>query len=109
MYYSYILLSPKHHLFYYGSTNDLKNRVTLHNKGKVWSTRSYLPWQLVWYAGFLTEKEAREFEGYLKSGSGKAFSYKRLVSVALARDLVLGRGISSKRKEKPARSRDDLF
>ena len=37
-------------------------------------------WLLVWYSGFVKEKDAKDFELYLKSGSGKAFSYKRLVS-----------------------------
>jgi hypothetical protein len=39
----------------------------------------------------LTEKEARDFELYLKTGSGKAFAYKRFVSVALAKDFLNGR------------------
>lgn len=39
----------------------------------------------------MTEKEAKKFEQYLKSGSGKAFAYKRLVSEALAKDGYSGR------------------
>lgn len=45
----------------------------------------------MWYGSFGTEREARQFEKYLKSGSGKSFVYKRLVSVALAKDIVGGR------------------
>lgn len=62
MYYSYILLSSKSHIFYFGSTNDLKIRFKLHNEGKVKSTAPHVPWELVWYAGFSTEKEARDFK-----------------------------------------------
>lgn len=51
------------------------------------STKPHLPWELVWYAAFSTEKEARDFERYLKSGAGKAFAYKRLISVALKKDI----------------------
>ncbi len=91
MYYAYILLSSKSHIFYYGFTQDLKNRYKMHSEGKVPSTKPHIPWKLVWYGAFETEKQARDFELYLKSGAGKAFAYKRLVSVALAKDLVEGR------------------
>jgi len=91
MFYCYILLSSKSHIFYYGSTNDLQLRLKLHNEGKVPSTKPHLPWDLVWYGAFTTENEARDFERYLKSGSGKSFAYRRLVPVALVKDLVLGR------------------
>lgn len=90
MYYAYILLSSKSHLFYFGSTKDLKFRVKLHNGGEVRSTKSHIPWRLVWYGGFESEKEARDFELYLKTGSGKAFAYKRLVKGALVKDFREG-------------------
>jgi hypothetical protein len=51
----------------------------------------HLPWKLVWYGAFETEKQSKNFEEYLKSGSGKAFAYKRLISVALAKDITRGR------------------
>ena len=91
MYYVYILLSSKSHIFYFGSTNDLKKRIGLHNNGEVKSTKPHIPWKLVWYGAFKTEREARDFEHYLKTGSGKAFTYKRLVSVALKKDFAEGR------------------
>jgi putative endonuclease len=91
MHYCYILLSSKSHIFYYGSTNNLKRRFREHNSGQVTSTKPHLPWRLVWYGAFFTEKEARDFELYLKNGSGKAFAYKRLVSVALTKDFHAGR------------------
>ncbi len=50
----------------------------------------------MWYGGFSTEQEAREFEQYLKTGSGKSFAYKRLISVALAKDFAEGRKGSPK-------------
>ena len=91
MYYTYILLSSKSHRFYFGSTKDLRKRFALHNTGGVKSTRPGEPWKLIWYGGFETEKQARDFELYLKSGSGKAFAYKRLINVALAKDFAEGR------------------
>lgn len=99
MYYTYILLSSKSHIFYFGSTNDLKLRFKQHNNGEVKSTKPHLPWKLVWYAGFETEKQTRDFEQYLKSGSGKAFAYKRLISVALEKDFLSGRKGSPKSSE----------
>ncbi len=98
MYYCYILLSSKSHIFYFGSAKDLELRIRQHNTGEVKSTKSYIPWKLVWYGAFGTEIEARDFERYLKSGSGKAFAYKRLVSVALRKDFAKGRKGSPKRK-----------
>lgn len=98
MHYTYILLSSKSHIFYFGSTNNLKERLELHNSGKVSSTKPHIPWKIVWYCGFETEKQARDFELYLKTGSGKSFAYKRFVSVALAKDFVDGRQGSPKRK-----------
>lgn len=97
MYYAYILLSLKSHIFYFGSAKDLKQRLKLHNAGEIRSTKPHIPWRLVWYGAFTTEKEARDFEEYLKSGAGKAFAYKRLVSVALAKDFAEGRKGSPKR------------
>jgi len=91
MYYSYILISSKSHRFYFGSTSDLRKRFALHNAGEVKSTKFGKQWRLVWYGGFETERQARDFERYLKSGSGKAFAYKRLVNVALAKDFTGGR------------------
>lgn len=87
MYYAYILYSSKTRNFYYGSTKDVAKRFRLHNNGLVKSTMPYKPWKLVWYSGFETDKLARIFELYLKSGSGKAFAYKRLLdSEALKKD-----------------------
>ena len=105
MYYTYILLSSKSHIFYFGSTNNLKGRLKYHNEGRVKSTKSHIPWRLVWYAGFETEKEARDFELYLKTGSGKAFAYKRLISVVLAKDFSEGRKSSPKSRYPKAKRR----
>jgi len=91
MFYSYILLSLKSHIFYFGSAKDLKFRIKQHNNKEVKSTKPHVPWKLVWYGAFETEKQARDFELYLKSGSGKSFAYKRLISVDLKKDIADGR------------------
>ena len=86
MFYTYILRSSKSHIFYYGHSKDLRKRLREHNSGIMKSTKPHLPWKLVYYSAFETLKQAKDFELYLKSGSGKAFAYKRLVNEALARD-----------------------
>ena len=98
MHYTYILLSSKSHIFYFGSTSDLRLRLKLHNSGDIKSTKPHMPWKLIWYGVFSTEKEARDFEQYLKTGSGKSFAYKRLISVALKKDFAKGRKGSPKTK-----------
>ena len=79
MYYVYILQSSKSHILYYGYTADLKKRIKEHNNGNTKFTKGHLPWELVWYCGFNHKQKAKDFELYLKSGSGKAFVYKRVV------------------------------
>jgi len=64
---------------YTGSTNNLKIRIDQHNKGKVQSTRPYLPWRLVYYEAFLSEKDARIREQkFKKHGKGNIELKKRL-------------------------------
>jgi putative endonuclease len=63
---------------YVGVTSDLKKRLNDHNKGFSIHTAKYMPWTLQTYIAFQNPRKAREFEYYLKSGSGKAFANKRL-------------------------------
>lgn len=79
MYYVYILRSSKSKIFYYGYTLNLVRRVKEHNNGETKFTKGHMPWKLAWYCAFESKQRAKDFELYLKSGSGKAFAYKRLV------------------------------
>lgn len=89
MHYVYILYSSKSSNFYFGSSTDVKKRFESHNKALNKATAPYIPWKLVWYSGFSSRKLAEDFERYLKTGSGKAFAYKRLLnSEALKKDKV---------------------
>ena len=63
---------------YVGFTTDVKECLKSHNEGASVHTRKYKPWKLVSYFAFEDERRAREFEYYLKSGSGRAFANKRL-------------------------------
>jgi putative endonuclease len=61
-----------------GVADDVHARVQKHNSGGVTQTSKYLPWRLKSYTAFADDQRAFAFEKYLKSGSGRAFSKKRL-------------------------------
>ncbi len=65
--------------FYTGCTNSIENRLERHQKGDVHYTKDKLPVELVFHAAFPDKYKAFEFEKYLKSGSGIAFRFKRLI------------------------------
>lgn len=79
MHYVYVLQSEKFpDKYYIGQTDDLKNRLQTHNAGKVKSTKAFLPWKIISYHAFADTQKAKDFEIYLKSGSGQAFSKRHL-------------------------------
>jgi putative endonuclease len=57
-----------------GITSNVHDRLGWHNHGPSGHTVSHRPWSLVVSMEFATEKAARRFEKYLKSGSGRAFA-----------------------------------
>ena len=65
--------------YYKGCTNNIEDRLERHQKGWVESTKNLLPVCLVSYIVFMDKYKAYEFEKYLKSGSGRAFSKKHLI------------------------------
>jgi len=77
MYYVYRLQSIKYsEQKYTGFTSDVFRRLEAHNNGQVTHTSKYQPWKLRNFFAFTDENKAREFELYLKSGSGRAFAQK---------------------------------
>ena len=65
---------------YTGSTKDLRKRLHEHNQGEVTSTRRYVPWRLVYYESYLSDKDARMREQkFKKHGKGNAELKKRLM------------------------------
>ncbi len=80
MTYRYVyLLRCRDGKIYTGNTSNLNRRLTEHELGRVYFTRTRLPVELITYIGFSNRLKAYDFERYLKSGSGKAFSKKRLI------------------------------
>jgi len=75
VYYAYILKSLKDSKYYYGSTENLKIRLKVHNSGKVRATRARIPFRLHYYEGFATRSEAVKREKFFKSIDG--YNYLR--------------------------------
>jgi len=80
MYYVYILQSKNYPAQnYIGQTDDIKQRLYVHNTGGSSHTAKYKPWKLVSSISFESKGKAIEFEKYLKSGSGRALVKKRFL------------------------------
>jgi putative endonuclease len=73
-----VLRSEKDGLFYTGYTNNLRERLKLHNEGKVNSTRNRLPLTLVYFEGCLNQQDATHREKYLKTSWGKRYLKQRM-------------------------------
>ncbi|MBI5139775.1 GIY-YIG nuclease family protein [Candidatus Nomurabacteria bacterium] len=80
MFYTYILNSEKNGRYYIGHTRDLNDRLSRHNAGRMKSTKSSLPWKLVYKENYETKQEAyrREFE--IKSYKG-GIKFKKLLDL----------------------------
>lgn len=73
MWFFYVLQSiPKPDYLYKGSTGNLDRRLAEHNDGETDSIRPYLPFRLVYYEAYLTERAARQREHSIKN-SGAVF------------------------------------
>jgi len=78
MYYVYVLESQKDGNFYIGYTSNLRNRVDMHNRGQVQSTRSRRPLRLLYYEACLRQEDALHREKYLKTTYGHRYIRNRL-------------------------------
>lgn len=70
MFYAYILKSLKDGGFYYGSSNDLEERLKNYNSGKVKYTKGHKPYILHYKESFEIRKEAMAREKFFKSIDG---------------------------------------
>lgn len=78
MFYTYVLKSKIDGNLYIGWTDDLKNRFNQHNRGTVESTKTRIPFDLVYYEACLSKEKAIEREKQLKTGFGRAYLKRRL-------------------------------
>jgi len=69
-FYVYILQSLKNADLYIGYTKDLRKRLEKHNRKLNFSTKSGSPWKLIFYEAYLSERDAKRREKYLKTSQG---------------------------------------
>ncbi|MFH1894484.1 MAG: GIY-YIG nuclease family protein [Patescibacteria group bacterium] len=74
-FYVYVLESQKDGKRYIGYTNNLKQRLEEHNKGKSFSTKPRLPLKLIYFEGCLNEKDAKRREHYLKGTQAQYINF----------------------------------
>jgi predicted GIY-YIG superfamily endonuclease len=58
---------------YVGITSELNERLQDHNWGRSRHSRKYRPWKIIVALQIHDDSKAKDFEKYLKSGSGRAF------------------------------------
>ena len=83
MFYVYVLKSLKDNKAYIGSTNNLRRRLSEHNKGKVQSTKARVPFELRYYESYFVEQEAHQRESALKDDGRVLAQLKRRISESL--------------------------
>ncbi|MCK9616499.1 MAG: GIY-YIG nuclease family protein [Lentimicrobiaceae bacterium] len=70
-YFLYILLSEKNEKFYIGSSNDPERRLYEHNIGHTTSTKSGIPWKIIFLRKFSERSDAIREELRLKRMKNK--------------------------------------
>lgn len=79
----YVLKSEKDQNLYIGSTNDLEKRFNEHNAGLVFSTKIRIPFDLVYYEAYKSERDARNREKNLKIRSRAFVQLKKRIEGSL--------------------------
>ena len=70
---AYILESQIGKGFYIGHTQDLNNRMHIHNSGRSKYTHTGAPWKVVFSTSFKTRKEAAYLEKRIKKTGARSF------------------------------------
>jgi putative endonuclease len=73
MYYVYIIRSVPSGRLYKGFCSDLVRRLAEHNAGKTFSTKPFVPWELVYSEEIESYREAKAREKYFKTAAGRRF------------------------------------
>jgi putative endonuclease len=82
---AYVLYSPSEKVFYKGSTENILNRIVMHNSGMVKYTSKHMPWIIVYVEYFETRSEAIKKEKWLKSGVGRDWIKRHVAQSAAAK------------------------
>lgn len=78
MFYVNILKSIASNRLYIGKTADLKVRFSEHNSGQNASTKSYRPWEIIFYEVYVTKSDADRREKFLKTTQGHQAIHRML-------------------------------
>jgi len=80
MYFVYILYSPSRDRYYVGSTHDLERRLTEHNHRNTKSTRSGIPWEMVYSKEVEDHTAALKLERKIKSMKSRKYIEELIAS-----------------------------
>ena len=83
MFFVYILKSQIDENLYIGSTNNLDRRLKEHNSGEVPSTKGRMPFEVIYYEAYKSEKDARHREKNLKLRSKALAQLKKRILMSL--------------------------
>ena len=83
MFYTYLIKSKKDGELSIGSTDNLRRRFQEHNKGLNRSTKYRIPFELVYYEAYKSEKDARDREHNLKLRTNALNQLKRIITKSL--------------------------
>ena len=73
LFYTYILYSESRNRYYIGSTVDLRVRILQHNSGTTKSTKSGIPWKIVYIETFDTYSLAAARESQIKKKKSRKY------------------------------------
>lgn len=73
------ILECQDNTYYVGSTSNIERRLKQHLSGECRYTKSRLPIKLVFRKNFMTLKEARSYEYFIKRQRNKVF-YQKLIN-----------------------------
>lgn len=76
--YVYVLKSLNKNFLYVGFSHNIKKRLDEHNGKLVISTKSYAPFDLIYYEACRNLKDALRREKYLKTSQGARLLKRRL-------------------------------
>lgn len=92
MHYTYVLLcqntETERKLFYIGSTENIKIRLTKHKTKSIKTTKNFDKINLVYYEACLSKTDARIRELQLKTGFGRGYIKRRIEKYLKTAELV---------------------
>lgn len=78
MFYTYILYSETKDRYYIGHTHNIQLRLERHNDGWSRSTKSGIPWKIVYVEEYKTKSEANKREFDIKNKKSRKYIEKLL-------------------------------